>query len=447
MDEQLESQIAQWRSFVERRQAVVAADADEMEDHLRDQIGDLVTSGLSSDEAFLVAVKRMGNLDEISREFAREHSDRLWKQLVLTGPADPDAGSRGLGAALALACGAAVSVRLALWLVDRDATIVRNLPLIVLLFVAGLFAWRRRSVIAAIVSAATFAAGGLILNLYPLAHPFDEMSPTENLTATHLPIVLWLAVGFAYVGAQWRSHARRMDFLRFTGEWVVYFALLGLGGMVLVGLTSGMLESFGINSATPMGQWVVPMGAAGAAVVAAWLVEAKQSVIENIAPVLTGVFTPLTVIMLGVMLGVLVTRRDFLDVQRHLLIIMDLMLVVVVGLVLYAISARDPDRPPGWFDRLQYVLMVVAFATDALLLATMVARIADAGVTASKVAALGLNLVLLVNLVWSARLNARFVRGAAPFAALERWQTSYLPVYGAWAAFVVVALPPIFGFA
>jgi hypothetical protein len=32
------------------------------------------------------------------------------------------------------------------------------------------------------------------------------------------------------------------------------------------------------------------------------------------------------------------------------------------------------------------------------------------------------------------------------FSALERWQTRYLPVFGIWAALVVVVLPPIFGF-
>jgi hypothetical protein len=30
---------------------------------------------------------------------------------------------------------------------------------------------------------------------------------------------------------------------------------------------------------------------------------------------------------------------------------------------------------------------------------------------------------------------------------LVRWQTSYLPVFAVWAAFVVLALPPLFGFA
>ena len=39
----------------------------------------LLDAGLTADEAFLVAVKRMGDLDELSREFAREYSERLWK--------------------------------------------------------------------------------------------------------------------------------------------------------------------------------------------------------------------------------------------------------------------------------------------------------------------------------------------------------------------------------
>ena len=79
----LEDQIDQWRSYLRRRQAIHSVDVAELEDHLREQVSGLVAAGLASDEAFLVAVKRMGSLDALSREFAREHSDRLWKQLVL----------------------------------------------------------------------------------------------------------------------------------------------------------------------------------------------------------------------------------------------------------------------------------------------------------------------------------------------------------------------------
>src|SRR5918994_1278083 len=79
----VEEQIARWRSYLGRRQAIHSVDVAELEDHLREQIVVLAEAGLTADEAFLVAVKRMGKLDALSREFAREHSDRLWKQLVV----------------------------------------------------------------------------------------------------------------------------------------------------------------------------------------------------------------------------------------------------------------------------------------------------------------------------------------------------------------------------
>src|SRR5215211_3070173 len=83
----LEEQIDRWRSYLRRRQAIHSVDVAELEDHLREQIVVLAEAGLTADEAFLVAVKRMGKLDALSREFAREHSDRLWKQLVVS-PSD-----------------------------------------------------------------------------------------------------------------------------------------------------------------------------------------------------------------------------------------------------------------------------------------------------------------------------------------------------------------------
>ena len=67
----LEEQIELWRSYLRRRQAIHSVDVAELEDHLREQVAVLVDAGLATDEAFLVAVKRMGALDALSREFAR----------------------------------------------------------------------------------------------------------------------------------------------------------------------------------------------------------------------------------------------------------------------------------------------------------------------------------------------------------------------------------------
>src|SRR5205814_3251964 len=90
-DRPLEEQIAQWRAYLRRRQVLHSPDVEELEGHLRDQLVALTEAGLSGDEAFLVAVKRMGSLDALSREFARAHSERLWKQLVIAPDADESA--------------------------------------------------------------------------------------------------------------------------------------------------------------------------------------------------------------------------------------------------------------------------------------------------------------------------------------------------------------------
>ncbi|MEV4414664.1 permease prefix domain 1-containing protein [Catellatospora sp. NPDC049609] len=450
-NEDLEQQISEWRAYVRRRREMHQTDADELEDHLRDRINDLTEAGLHPDEAFLIAVKRMGSLDELSREFAREHSERLWKQLVLTGDdaaATATRSRRELWVMVVCAAVAALGIKVPGWLgvgMDGDAAFyVRNASLFALAPLAAYFAWLRRLSPRLIgVLAALFALGAVAVNTYPMG----ESSQTLVLAAIHLPIALWLVVGVAYTGGDWRSDRRRMDFIRFTGEFLIYFALLGLGGGVLTAFTAGTFNAIGLNPETFISTWLLPCGAVAAVVVAAWLVEAKQSVVENMAPVLTKVFTPLFTATLLAFLGAVAWTTSVIDVEREMLIIFDLLLVVVLGLLLYAISARDPQAKPGVFDRLQLALVVSALVIDVLVLIAITGRITEWGFTANKTAALGENIVLLANLAWSAWLFLGFVRGRLPFTKLEQWQTRYLAVYAAWAWAVVLFFPPLFDFA
>jgi hypothetical protein len=132
------------------------------------------------------------------------------------------------------------------------------------------------------------------------------------------------------------------------------------------------------------------------------------------------------------------------DIERNVLIAFDLLLVVVLGLLLYSISARDPQSPPGAFDLLQVVLVISALLADAVALWAIAARVSEFGFSPNRVAALGENVILLVNLAWSAVLYIRFLRGRRSFTDLEQWQTNYIPVYAAWAAIVVMLFPPVF---
>jgi hypothetical protein len=451
-DNDLEGQIAEWRAYMRRRRELVHTDTEELEDHLRSRITDLTKAGLRADEAFLIAVKRMGSLDELSREFAREHSERLWKQLVLPGELDAPAAARSrreLAVMVLCAAVAALAIKVpALFgidISDDDADFyMRNASLFALPALAAYFAWQRRVGLRVIgVLALLFIVGAVAANAYPLA----DDSQSIVLTAIHLPIALWLVVGVAYVGGDWRSERRRMDFIRFTGEWLIYFVLIGLGGGVLVLFTVGTFDAIGLDAEEFINSWLLPCGAMAAVIVSAWLVEAKQSVIENMAPVLTRVFTPLFAVTLLAFLVAITWTSNGIDVQRDVLILFDLLLVVVLGLLLYAISARDHAARPGLFDSLQLALVLSALIIDIMVLLAITGRITEWGFSPNKAAALGENVILLTNLAWSAWLYFGFLRGRMPFARLERWQTRYLIVYAVWAWTVVLAFPLVFDFA
>jgi hypothetical protein len=445
-----EEEIDLWRSFLRDRQAAHSVDVAELEDRLREQIAVLVDAGLAGDEAFLVALKRMGELDAISREFGREHASRLWGQLVGSSsePREPQGSARTDAiVAFSLALAAAVLIKTpALFGVQLDAETgfyARNLTLFVLPLLTGYFAWKRR-LGAAILGrlAAAYGAAAVIANVYP----FARGGSTEALTALHMPVALWLLVGIAYAGHRWNESAGRMDFVRFSGELFIYYVLIALGGGVLTAFMAMIFQAVGIDIEPFFESWLLPCGAMGAVVVGAWLVDTKQRVIENIAPVLARLFTPLFAAVLIAFLATLLWTGRALELERTLLIGFDLLLVVVLGLLLYSVSARKPFSPPDAFDVAQVVLVVSALLVNAVALWAVAARITEFGFSPNRIAALGLNVVLLINLAWSAVLYIRFIRGRALFTKLERWQTDYLPVYALWAAIVVVAFPPVFGF-
>lgn len=446
----LEDQIDQWRAFLRRRQTLHAVDVAELEDHLRQQIASLSDAGLAADEAFLVAVKRMGGLDALSLEFAREHSERLWKQLV-AAPQDEGAraasrfealmafGLAGL-AALAIKAPALAGVTLE----DHIGFYLRNLSLFVLPLLAVYFIWKRKRSPASVGwIAAGFVLAAAIINLYP----FQPNGSTETLAALHLPIALWLVIGLAYAGARWREISGRMDFIRFSGELFIYYVLIALGGGVLTAFMLMIFQAVGVDIEPFFENWILPCGACGAVLVAAFLVEAKQSVIENMAPVLARLFAPLFTIVLLAFLGTVLFTGRGIDIERNVLIAFDLLLAVVLGLILYSASARDPSAPPDIYDALQIVLVASALMADAVALFAIASRISEFGLSPNRIAALGENLILIVNLAGALILSIGFMRGTTSFAAIERWQTGYIPVYAIWSAIVVAVLPLIFRFA
>jgi len=78
----IENQIEKWRHALSLLDTLKNSDVREMEDHLREEISHLRATGLTDQEAFLVARRRLGDLASLEEEFAKVNaSERLLNRL------------------------------------------------------------------------------------------------------------------------------------------------------------------------------------------------------------------------------------------------------------------------------------------------------------------------------------------------------------------------------
>lgn len=442
----LEMNIKSWADYLRARGTFEETDVLELESHLRDQIDELSDNGLSEEEAFLISVKRLGSVSMLSEEFSKVNTENLWKHLML----DPDPQAKAsnqrhivMVILFSLLAGTAARIPTFFGVEIGSIAYFKNLSFYILPFIALFLTIkhggsnRQRGILAGF-----FAVALILVNLYPSFEPRH----TETLTAIHLPILLWLITGVAYMGQNWKTSKARMDFLRFSGECVIYGSLLMLGLMVLMMFTAMIFQSISIDVEPFIEEYFLIYGGCAVAMLTVYLVEAKKSIVENFAPILAKIFSPLFLLTMLAFLTVMTATQTSPFTEREFLIGFDLMLVLVLGMVLYTISARNKHDQANFFDYLNAALIAAAIIVDSVALSAIVFRLSEYGITPNKLAALGENVLLLVNLVALLVLYIRHFLGKAEFHVIETWQTKYLTVYAAWMAIVVFVFPIAFRF-
>lgn len=447
--------IRSWSDYLRAHGSFSNNDILEMESHLHDEIDELTQNGLTEEEAFLIGVKRLGNINQISREFEKVNAEGFWKQL-LNDAVDPAQKRRQrtnilLVIAFSLFAGTLLKIPEIFGLpyfiisptISPTMFYFKNISLFLFPFVALFFMINhladRKWKIAMI---GAFAIIGLIVNLYPASPPGD----TFWLTAFHLPILLWMVTGLAYLGKDWKSSRRRMDFIRFSGETFIYGVLIFCGLMVFILFTQMLFSAIQVDLSWFIRKYLIVYGFSAVLMVSVYLVEAKKSVVENFTPILAKIFSPLFLVtMVAFLIGMAVLGKSpFLE--RDFLIGFDLMLVLVLALVLYVLSARGVHDKVNTFDYLNFALILAAVIIDLIALAAIIFRLSTYGITPNKLAALGENLILMINLGGLAWMYSRYFRKKIEFSKLENWQTKYLAVYFVWMVVVVFLFPILFGF-
>lgn len=443
----LEFNITSWCDYLRSSGKLSEDDIMELENHLREQIDELTENGLNEDEAFLISVKRLGNVSLISEEYSKINTENLWKQL-LVDRVDQDAKKQRrrdilLVILFSLLAGTAAKLPTLFGIPMESYVYFKNLSFYILPFIA-LFFMIKHNVSKKLMGsiAGIFVLTGVIINLYPSYSPYH----TEILTGIHLPIMLWFVTGVAYMGEKWRTNKGRMNFIRFTGESVIYGSLIMLGLIVLMMFIAFIFESISFDVENFIENYFILYGGCAAAMITVYLVETKKSVVENFAPILAKIFSPLFLVTMVTFLLVIVITGNSPFVERDYLIGFDLMLVLVLGMVLYIISARHIYDKINIFDYLNVALIMIAMVVDGVALSAILFRLSEYGISPNKLAALGENVLLLVNLAALLWLYSRYFMRKIEFEKIEIWQTNYLTVYAIWMSIVVFVFPIVFWF-
>ncbi|MDD2534218.1 MAG: hypothetical protein PHC86_05915 [Eubacteriales bacterium] len=387
---------------------------------------------LTSEEIFMIAVRRV---EMQNRDMVKAVN---WKPVLLV---------------LTFAFLAGTFMQIPSWLgsgIDQPGSgslYLRNLSFFILPLAALYFGLiqsksARSSRTTYITIAATFVTTFLAINLFP----WIANGQTEMLSAIHLPILLWLVVGILYLGKSWRSSEGRMAFIRFTGEALMLGVLVVLGLMVLLLFTLMIFSAISIDLENIFSSYLVPYGISAAFFVTLYWTGRRSSSVETIAPVLAKVFSPLFLLSLVGFLLAMAVQGKSPFVEREFLIGFDVMLVIVLGLVTYTLSSRRIDAPFGYQDSINFVLIAVALIIDGVALVEIVKRLTEYGASANKVAALGENLILLVDLGGYAYLTLRAWQKKTDFMALVKWQTRYMTIVALWTAVVALIFPIFFSF-
>ncbi len=297
------------------------------------------------------------------------------------------------------------------------------------------------------------------LGLYPLwahtligdltlqRHYLDQM-------ALHLALLAWATVGI-FVLRGCGDTPNRFAFLIKSLEIFIMAGLFAIAGIIFSAITAGLFEALAVTLPDVVMRLLMAGGAGLIPVLAVAIIydppvaPAAQSFDEGLSKIiatLMRVLLPLTLLVLLVYLAFIPFRFWEPFQNRDVLIIYNVMLFAVMALLVGATPIKPAALTPRlglWLRRGLIAVALLATLVSLYALAAIVYRTWEGGITLNRLTILGWNLInigILVGLLlrqvradrntWAASMQAAFGMG--------------MPVYVAWALFVVLAMPWLF---
>jgi len=327
--------------------------------------------------------------------------------------------------------------------INADYFYPRNIAFVVFPILTAYFAWKHKIQTKNIlIVAAAFLVSFIYINLLP----DDTNSDTLILACIHLPLFLWTVLGFTFVGDKLNDNQRRIDFLRYNADLVVMTTIILLAGGLLTGITFGLFELIDIKIEEFYFHYIGIWGLAAAPIVGTYLVQTNPQLVNKVSPVIAKVFTPLVLVTLVVYLVALIFTGKNPYNDREFLIIFNALLIGVMAIIFFSIAETSKNADSKIGTILLLGLSIVTVIVNGIALSAIVFRIAEGGITPNRLAVLGGNILILINLLIVTYRLFKAINDKNEIEKVENSIASFLPIYCLWTILVTFIFPVLFNF-
>ena len=320
--------------------------------------------------------------------------------------------------------------------ISHDYYFPRNMSFIVMPGIGAYFAYKQgMSLRQLLAPLAILAASILFINLLP------EKSTTLLLTCLHIPILIWLVVGYIFAKS---DPGKRMDFLRYHGDLVVMTTVIGLAGGLFTALTINLFNLIQLKIEDFYFRYLVLSILPSVPLFATFLVRQNASLVSKISPVIARIFTPLVSITLAIFLvAIIYSGKDPYN-DREFLLLFNGVLIGVMALILFSLGEATKQNASRVHQYFLFALAVLAIIDNGIALSAIGFRLMEYGITPNRLAVLGSNALVMVHMMITTQKLWSFLKGNERIEAVEKSLTSYLPFYAVWAAIVSFVFPLLF---
>jgi len=327
--------------------------------------------------------------------------------------------------------------------INLDSFFQRNIGFIVLPILTFYFAWKNNLKPGRILAMTlAFVISLFFINLLP----GNNKSDTWILACIHLPLFLWTILGMSFVGENLKSNHLRIDFLRFNGDLVVLSALMVIAGGVMTGITIGLFSVIGIKVEHFYQEYVIVFGLSAVPIVGTYVTRMNPQLVNKVSPVIAKIFSPLVLITLVVYLvAIFFSGKDPYN-DRDFLMIFNFLLIGVMAIILFAVAESSKKESNQSGNIILLALSVVTSIVNGIALSAILFRISEWGITPNRLAVLGANILMLINLLMVTYRLYQNRSKKSGMTEVENAIARFLPVYGIWTVIVTFIFPLIFQF-